>query len=482
MKKLKNLFKSRFFGSILVIMGIFSPLAQNLFSEQLKETILHDYPWSPLVVLVITGVVLLLYAQFQSPSASENASVESGSNKSQNFPVSLNNQSGNNTSNNAPFINQPTGPIYINHPSISEKQKESLVNGSNLPDYIAQALNNIDNYDRLKREESIKILGEVADKYDEAREGLLKTLEHGLFDTRVQAAIELAKFGEKEAIPVLQEALLGTNEDFWKESADGLAAIGPESISTLETIINTLSNKQWIYQLIINALTTINTPESIEVIIKALDNKSFRGYAIEKLGELKDPQAIPALTKLLGMLDGTGGAVAGVLIRIGPKCVPGACKMLEEVKNRRDTETLLAAKWAAYILGHFQDPAGVLALIEALSDLEHSISQEARIALEKIGERRWKLSNNPERRLLITNTRNCDAREMELVGELIKYLNQHFEVNGMNATDSVSWSIFAVLEQLGCEEAIKGFIKAQSNPNERLQSLATDTLKGLEII
>jgi|GEM_PF-2536331 len=478
MKKLKNLLKSRFFAASVVIFGIVLGIAGNLLSEQLKETILRDYPWLPGLAVAISGFVLLI----QALATPANSSIEKGSNQYQNFPISQNNTSANNNSTQfAPVINQPTGPVSITLNG-SENQKESSINGSNLPDYIAQALNNIDNYDRLKREESIKILGEVADKYDEAREGLLKTLEHGLFDTRVQAAIELAKFGEKEAIPVLQEALLGTNEDFWKESADGLAAIGPESISTLETIINTLSNKQWIYQLIINALTTINTPESIEVIIKALDNKSFRGYAIEKLGELKDPQAIPALTKLLGMLDGTGGAVAGVLIRIGPKCVPGACKMLEEVKNRRDTETLLAAKWAAYILGHFQDPAGVLALIEALSDLEHSISQEARIALEKIGERRWKLSNNPERRLLITNTRNCDAREMELVGELIKYLNQHFEVNGMNATDSVSWSIFAVLEQLGCEEAIKGFIKAQSNPNERLQSLATDTLKGLEII
>ena len=478
MKKLKNLLKSRFFAASVVIFGIVLGIAGNLLSEQLKETILRDYPWLPGLAVAISGFVLLI----QALATPANSSIEKGSNQYQNFPISQNNTSANNNSTQfAPVINQPTGPVSITLNG-SENQKESSINGSNLPEYVLQALKNRNSVTSSERMSAIKILGEVAPRYEEAMQGLQQTLEHGLFDTRVQAAIELTKFGKKEAIPVLEEALLGANEDFWKESADGLAAIGPESISTLEVIINTRSNIQRIYQLVINALTTINTPEANEVIIKALANQSIRGYAVEKLGILRDPKAIPDLIKLLGVSDGTGGSVAEVLIKIGSDGVPAACELLEGVKSNRETANLIAARNAAHILGYFQDPRAVLALIEALSDSVDSISQAAYSALQKIGERRWQLSRNSERRLLITNTRNCDAREMELVGELIKYLNQHFEVNGMNATDSVSWSIFAVLEQLGCEEAIKGFIKAQSNPDERLQSLATDTLKGLEII
>lgn len=85
-----------------------------------------------------------------------------------------------------------------------------------LPNYLQQAIDDLDDADVTKRSEAIDTLGRIS--LPEAREALVAALEHPLQDMPFKVAIKLAKLKDQRAIPILLERLK-SNEYLIMESA-----------------------------------------------------------------------------------------------------------------------------------------------------------------------------------------------------------------------------------------------------------------------
>jgi len=117
-------------------------------------------------------------------------------------------------------------------------------------------------------------------------------------------------------------------------------------------------------------------------LVRAVGNRDHgvQYEAVEALGELRDPSAIPAL---MGAL--TGDQYSGIrwkaveaLAKIGPDSVP---PLVDELKNP-DPDI----RWkAAVALGEIGDPRGIAPLVELLGDSDRFVRSRAVYALARIG-------------------------------------------------------------------------------------------------
>jgi HEAT repeat protein len=109
------------------------------------------------------------------------------------------------------------------------------------------------------------------------------------------------------------------------------------------------------------------------------ENEGVRRAATKALGELGDPQAVPALMEAIKVEDGgVRHAAAKALGKIGAPAISALIQALQD-ENRR-------VRWAAAeALGQIGDPQATPALIQALRDEDVEVRQAAAWALEKIG-------------------------------------------------------------------------------------------------
>jgi HEAT repeat protein len=131
------------------------------------------------------------------------------------------------------------------------------------------------------------------------------------------------------------------------------------------------------------AVGELGDPQAVPALIQTLGDSDgeVRRAAAEALGELSDPRAIPALSRALGDSDESvrRDAVRAIGKLGDPQAVPGLIQTLSD----RDRE---ARQAAAEALGKLHDPQAVPALIQALSDRNREVRQAAAEALGGHGD------------------------------------------------------------------------------------------------
>ena len=140
------------------------------------------------------------------------------------------------------------------------------------------------------------LLGHLENK--EAVPALIQATKDETINYR--AAISLGEIGDKSAIPALREmAKHFPDEKLW--AGYGLAALGEqEGFDILTNVI--LSDSHWTERRhAVEALGKIGRPRAVPTVVKALKDKhvNVRVSAARALGAIRDPAALPALTKVL---------------------------------------------------------------------------------------------------------------------------------------------------------------------------------------
>ena len=132
----------------------------------------------------------------------------------------------------------------------------------------------------------------------------------------------------------------------------------------------------------VEALTKIG-PDSVSPLIEVLKNPDpdIRWKAAVALGEIGDPRGIDPLVKLLDDSDRfVRSRAAYALIHIGPPALPS----LSGALNHPDATVRLGA---VGVLGKIGDPQAISALVNALADQSPDVRQEAISALSRQGDR-----------------------------------------------------------------------------------------------
>lgn len=149
---------------------------------------------------------------------------------------------------------------------------------------------------RADRYYAALLLGQLRNK--EAVPALIEATKDRNINYR--AAISLGEIGDKSAIPALRKMAKDfPDQRLW--AAYGLAALGePEGFDTLTEVI--LSDSRWTERRhAVEALGKIRHPRAVPTVMKALKDKhvNVRVSAARALGQIGDPAALAALTEAL---------------------------------------------------------------------------------------------------------------------------------------------------------------------------------------
>ena len=149
---------------------------------------------------------------------------------------------------------------------------------------------------REDRYYSALLLGQLGDR--EAVPALIQATKDATINYR--AAVSLGEIGDKDAIPALRKMAIDfPDERLW--AGYGLAALSqPEGFDILTGVI--ISDSQWTDRRhAVEALGTIGHPKAVPIVVKALKDKhvNVRVSAARALGAIGDSVALPALREAL---------------------------------------------------------------------------------------------------------------------------------------------------------------------------------------
>jgi hypothetical protein len=140
-------------------------------------------------------------------------------------------------------------------------------------------------------------------------------------------------------------------------------------------------------------LGLLESPVATPILIQALNDQvpSVRMQAVKALGRVGDPSAVPALLNALrGADEQLGSQIFSALVRLGRAAVPA----LLDASNSNSTWM----RWqATRALGAIRDRRALPALVNALSDADHSVAWMGAKGLTQFG----RLSLEPLLRLLV---------------------------------------------------------------------------------
>jgi hypothetical protein len=140
-------------------------------------------------------------------------------------------------------------------------------------------------------------------------------------------------------------------------------------------------------------LGLLESPVATPMLIQALNDQvpSVRLQAVKALGRVGNPEAVPALLNTLrGADEQLGSQIFSALVRLGRAAVPA----LLEASNSNSTWM----RWQAIrALGAIRDRRALPALVDALSDADHSVAWMGAKGLTQFG----RLSLEPVLQLLV---------------------------------------------------------------------------------
>ena len=249
------------------------------------------------------------------------------------------------------------------------------------------------------QEAAVAILKDLATP--ETVEPLIGCLTSTNWIVRMHAATALGNLGDERAVRELVPLLMDSVKAVRVDATDALARIGRPALATL---LAALRHEEWILRLhacealgkigaeeavvplcevmlhdrdmavrqdAAKALGSIGHRSAFEALAKAVTDLSVRPYAVDALGKLKDPQAVPIL------IDVVAGKNRPTNARRAPVCGDESGKL--------DVEEMEAQIFAISGLAEIGDDRAIDPLIRALKDT--TLRTAAAAALSKMGHR-----------------------------------------------------------------------------------------------
>jgi HEAT repeat protein len=215
-------------------------------------------------------------------------------------------------------------------------------------------------------------LGKIGDS--RAVSALIPALQDEDRDVRQAAVNALGKIGDPQVIPFLTRALQDEDTDVCQAAAEALGKIGdPQAIPALIQAF-----ESWKIDLKKGSSKQTSSLEEILLQIKANWSVEVRQAIVKALGEIGDPQAVPALIDALKDEDWrVREAAVEALRKIGPPALPALIEMLKDKREWVRQATVQA-------LGEIGDSRATSALIRALGDKDEGVRQAAAEALSKL--------------------------------------------------------------------------------------------------
>ena len=179
------------------------------------------------------------------------------------------------------------------------------------------------------RSAAAEALGRIKDP--RAIEPLIRALSRDSYEyTRAEAAWALASMEDPRVIGPLIDALSDQHPDVRAAAELALARLGPLSVEPLLQVLNKRGTAA-LRNSVVRALGGTNDPRVVEPLLRALDDAAVRDSAAIALGELKDPRAVEPLVRTLKDQNHSGGSsAAAALIKLGSPSVEPLAKALND--------------------------------------------------------------------------------------------------------------------------------------------------------
>src|SRR5437879_4443851 len=236
-----------------------------------------------------------------------------------------------------------------------------------MSDRVLEEIAALKDEDWALREEAATLLGEFRDP--RAVGPLVEALHDEDRAVREAATTALRKIGPPAA-PALIVALQDPNGNVQEAAVAILKDVAPPE--AVEPLIGCLTSKNWIVRMhAAKALGSIGHPAAFEALEKAVTDLSVRPYAVDALGKLKDPRAVPIL------IDVVAGKNRPANARRVPVC--------GDESGALDVEEMEVQIFAVGGLAEIGDDRAIQPLIRALKDTR--LRAAASAALSKMGLR-----------------------------------------------------------------------------------------------
>ena len=372
-----------------------------------------------------------------------------------------------------------------------------MINHQDVEDLIRK----LETGDLNARVEAAWALGEL--KNPKAVKPLIEALKDGNWRVRWRAAWALGEIKDPRAVPPLIDALRDEDSRVRESAARALGEIGDRR--AVEPLIWLLRDEDSnIREEAAKALGSIGDRRAVEPLIDALrdEDSRVRESAARALGEIGDRRAVRHLVealrdggwavresavKALGRLGRRG--VDHLIRELGnadPRIREGAARALGEIGDRRAVEPLIGAledrdprvrRMAAHSLGVLMDRRAVKPLIRCLKDEDSGVRREAAWALGKLGSRR---AVEP----LIERLGDEDAEVREEAAESLGKIGDRRAIGPLvNALKDEHWLVRVEaaesLGEIGDRRAVDALVEALKDEEWEVRERATWALGEL---
>jgi HEAT repeat protein len=369
-----------------------------------------------------------------------------------------------------------------------------LPGGNQWTDVFA-LIRQLKDHDPAKRANAIVLLGQSGENGTIAVPVLIEMLkdqpgftssENNYF--RDAAAKALAQIG-LSAVPALTEALKDEDVNVRAGVSYALGRIGPDAMSAVPQLINTLKNwpkaskleNDYVRDTAANALVNIGSaavPKLIEAL--KMQNVDVRGGAAYALGRI-GPRAKAAVPTLIEALKASHeyvrSSAADALGRIGPAAKPAVDALIEALRDGAGE----VRSGAAYALGQLGDKKAIPVLINSLQDQHEHVRGSAASALVRIGPaatvdgliEALKESHEGTRGGAAHVLGQFGPAARKAVPELIRTLNAQDEYVRDRAANA--------LGRIGSEDAVPPLMEVLQNENDYVRGTAADALGRIGI-
>jgi HEAT repeat protein len=216
---------------------------------------------------------------------------------------------------------------------------------------------------------------------EEGLDRFLEILEKGSQANRSCAIAAIGKIGSARAVPALVEQLGDESWAIRRAASDALWEIGSSAVPSLKKALDHKSSDVQFWA--IQALGEIADPSAVPALVKKVKKatgEEERINIIKALGEIADPKAAATLIGELGHESWFVRRAAGeALWTVGPSAVD---KLIKALKHKN----VNVRYWGCKVLGEMQAAEAVAPIVKLLGDKEWSIRSGAAYALGEIGD------------------------------------------------------------------------------------------------
>ena len=249
---------------------------------------------------------------------------------------------------------------------------------TDMPSYLKQSVELLDSADPQERKNAVELLEQL--DHPLVHQALINALQHPLADVRIAAALVQGKLHDKRAIPSLIEALRVKDQSVNFAAQEILIELGDSSINGLLEVL--MDKDAEVRCRAIEALGKIGNPSALPGLMKALndEDEQARGKAAWALGKIRSPIAISALLETFNDVVDVWKVTIWAFGEIGDATT--APYLIELLRNKKWQQSLKDD--IAEALGKLGEDA-IPDLIEAMSDGDAYVRAGAAKALGTLG-------------------------------------------------------------------------------------------------